>query len=250
MAPGDSVSLSAPATGTLDLVNTASVDADPADSGGNPLPGLDPVSSTDPAAVDVLDPAITLVKTVSASGTCPGVGNLTGGAGISLTYCFEVVNSGTTHLDLAGMTFADATLGVTEADLTLVSTGSTPLAPGDSATYSFSGATLPAGGLVNTADVSADPVDSNGDPIPGPGGPAGPVSDTDTAEVTEADSAITIIKTVYPGHDGGAGCPGLNSQTVDDNTDVTYCFTVTNTCLLYTSPSPRDRQKSRMPSSA
>ena len=27
-------------------------------------------------------------------------------------------------------------------------------------------------------------------------------------------------------------------------------FTVTGTCLLYTSPSPRDRQKSRMPSSA
>ena len=27
-------------------------------------------------------------------------------------------------------------------------------------------------------------------------------------------------------------------------------FTNPNTCLLYTSPSPRDRQKSRMPSSA
>ena len=27
-------------------------------------------------------------------------------------------------------------------------------------------------------------------------------------------------------------------------------FNSTNTCLLYTSPSPRDRQKSRMPSSA
>ena len=30
----------------------------------------------------------------------------------------------------------------------------------------------------------------------------------------------------------------------------TQLFTVTNDCLLYTSPSPRDRQKSRMPSSA
>ena len=27
-------------------------------------------------------------------------------------------------------------------------------------------------------------------------------------------------------------------------------ITITKTCLLYTSPSPRDRQKSRMPSSA
>ena len=39
------------------------------------------------------------------------------------------------------------------------------------------------------------------------------------------------------------------------NTVKTYRFTIkwgeqTNTCLLYTSPSPRDRQKSRMPSSA
>ena len=30
----------------------------------------------------------------------------------------------------------------------------------------------------------------------------------------------------------------------------TYFFQLFNTCLLYTSPSPRDRQKSRMPSSA
>ena len=29
-----------------------------------------------------------------------------------------------------------------------------------------------------------------------------------------------------------------------------YLFTKFSTCLLYTSPSPRDRQKSRMPSSA
>ena len=33
----------------------------------------------------------------------------------------------------------------------------------------------------------------------------------------------------------------------DFDTDIDYGFTP---CLLYTSPSPRDRQKSRMPSSA
>ena len=32
--------------------------------------------------------------------------------------------------------------------------------------------------------------------------------------------------------------------------DLLYTQMWTNTCLLYTSPSPRDRQKSRMPSSA
>ena len=36
------------------------------------------------------------------------------------------------------------------------------------------------------------------------------------------------------------GAKGYAMQTLDD-----YCI-----CLLYTSPSPRDRQKSRMPSSA
>ena len=31
---------------------------------------------------------------------------------------------------------------------------------------------------------------------------------------------------------------------------VTIGYTISKCCLLYTSPSPRDRQKSRMPSSA
>ena len=38
-------------------------------------------------------------------------------------------------------------------------------------------------------------------------------------------------------------CGGNSSET-------TYKEVCTGTCLLYTSPSPRDRQKSRMPSSA
>ena len=35
-----------------------------------------------------------------------------------------------------------------------------------------------------------------------------------------------------------------------ENTVENVSEVVNNTCLLYTSPSPRDRQKSRMPSSA
>ena len=34
------------------------------------------------------------------------------------------------------------------------------------------------------------------------------------------------------------------------NDETVGCVVVTGACLLYTSPSPRDRQKSRMPSSA
>ena len=60
--------------------------------------------------------------------------------------------------------------------------------------------------------------------------------------------------------DNGCSCHGgPSSDTVVSvtglpetyNSSETYTFTVTVTnCLLYTSPSPRDRQKSRMPSSA
>ena len=39
-------------------------------------------------------------------------------------------------------------------------------------------------------------------------------------------------------------------QIVQGNGIVERSFTWVNNCLLYTSPSPRDRQKSRMPSSA
>ena len=34
------------------------------------------------------------------------------------------------------------------------------------------------------------------------------------------------------------------------STNIFYTYSKDTTCLLYTSPSPRDRQKSRMPSSA
>ena len=37
---------------------------------------------------------------------------------------------------------------------------------------------------------------------------------------------------------------------IDENTDLTEAATAARTCLLYTSPSPRDRTRSRMPSSA
>ena len=44
------------------------------------------------------------------------------------------------------------------------------------------------------------------------------------------------------------------TAVIGDNTTVRECVTINrgtdDSCLLYTSPSPRDRQKSRMPSSA
>ena len=52
-----------------------------------------------------------------------------------------------------------------------------------------------------------------------------------------------------------AAPPVVNSRSLTSFTpfyseDVTYSLAQLTSCLLYTSPSPRDRQKSRMPSSA
>ena len=49
-------------------------------------------------------------------------------------------------------------------------------------------------------------------------------------------------------------CKGLTRNTLEELEDAlqitTQALRTPSTCLLYTSPSPRDRQKSRMPSSA
>ena len=48
-------------------------------------------------------------------------------------------------------------------------------------------------------------------------------------------------------NEGGSGMTAAGAATVNPYVEVGPTF---QTCLLYTSPSPRDRQKSRMPSSA
>ena len=63
----------------------------------------------------------------------------------------------------------------------------------------------------------------------------------------------TITATRRQGHPSGIKCSITPISTSPKILIVSYvCFSSNgvNTCLLYTSPSPRDRQKSRMPSSA
>ena len=48
----------------------------------------------------------------------------------------------------------------------------------------------------------------------------------------------------------GTTLPGDIAKTTEVASETTKQPNTPNTCLLYTSPSPRDRQKSRMPSSA
>ena len=61
--------------------------------------------------------------------------------------------------------------------------------------------------------------------------------------IVENSNKIAVHKTV------NAWNQGWNALEGDNEVDLSASVLVT-TCLLYTSPSPRDRQKSRMPSSA
>ncbi len=54
---------------------------------------------------------------------------------------------------------------------------------------------------------------------------------TITVTMTEAAAhpSLAVAMTAYPGHDAGSSCPGGGSVTVDEGTEATVCFEVTNT---------------------
>ena len=71
---------------------------------------------------------------------------------------------------------------------------------------------------------------------------------------SSSGSGIAIVNSIAEIHNNDIGpIDGWNGIWMRGTFDVTAennSISDTNTCLLYTSPSPRDRQKSRMPSSA
>jgi CshA-type fibril repeat protein len=168
--------------------------------------------------------AIDLLKTVyvghDAGAGCPGLGNADIYANTDVTYCFTVTNTGTTIL--ADIAINDAVLGITEVDMTLLS-GTLPIAPSGTVVYYYDATAT--GDLVNTADVNANPVDADGNDIPG----IPDVSGVDTATVSLLIPEMELTKSVYLGHDSGASCPGTGVVTLSDDADVTFCFVVTNT---------------------
>ena len=171
-------------------------------------------------------PSISVDKTVyaghDAGGGCPGGELLEGAPGGEVTYCFEVTNDGDTPLE--AVTVADADLDIDDSDMTTLpgEADLALLAPGESVTLYVEGTVT--GDLTNTATVAAVPVDGNGDPLVG----VDPVTAEDTAQVDELAPSVSVAKTVYRGHDDGAGCPGTESVSGDPDDAVTYCFHVTN----------------------
>ena len=71
-----------------------------------------------------------------------------------------------------------------------------------------------------------------------------PVANNDTVAVTEG-AASTVTNLI-----SGSGEATADSDADGDTLSITKVTVGSTTCLLYTSPSPRDKRQSRMPSSA
>ena len=223
LAAGDSASFYYETTASGDLTNTADVVGTPVDDNGDPLPGIDPVDDQDSAQIDVVAPAVSIEKTVyrghDGGAGCGTAGDLVRNVnGTAVTWCFLVTNEGDTSL--SPLSVVDLDLGIDDGDMTPA--GIVGLAPGDSAVLHYEG-TID-GDVENTATVTGTPVDGGGTPLPG----IDPVTDDDTAQVDEVGPAISVAKTVYAGHDDGAGCPGNELQRGAGGAAVTYCFAITN----------------------
>ena len=104
-------------------------------------------------------------------------------------------------------------------------------------------------------DTDGDGIGDNADPNPNDAMPLDVDSDGDGIG-DKTDPYPNDPNNIPPLYDDGSMDGVTTSETTDTSTDTTTSTTTDTTdttdttCLLYTSPSPRDRQKSRMPSSA
>ena len=221
--PGGDVHLYYESDVASSLLPVGTASGAPADQAGDPIVGADPVTAVDGAGLVLTEVAVdkTVYDGHDAGAGCPGIEKVIAEAGDQITYCFSVTNSGDTTL--APVTVDDVDLGLTDADMTVLSGDLSSMAPGDTAVL-YTESTVD-GDLTNTATVEGTAVDEAGDPITVDGGP---VTAQDTASVDEGGPALTLDKTVYRGHDAGAGCPGDETVKAVHEGELTYCFSVTN----------------------
>ncbi len=199
----------------VDLLNTATVTANPVQQNGADIPGLPNPTDSDTAQVRVLNAAIQIQKTVYAGHNngvgCAGGELVKSVSGAPVTYCFEITNTGVTHLD--SITLVDTDLGIDRTDVTLISgTTALPLAPGAKLLYFYNGTLTK--NLLNRAATEGNPVRADGSDIPGLPNP----SDDDTAEVMlVAGAAVGDFAWLDTNVNGlqDAGEPGLNDVTVN-----------------------------------
>jgi hypothetical protein len=217
---------------------------DDKDSDADPNTGQTIITTLDPGEDDLSWDAglarfdgIELSKTVylcrdDGGAGCPGSESVTGAKGAHVTYCFEVTNINTDTIWLDDITINDPDLGITKTHMTLqadMSDPYPPLAPGHSLVYYYESTIN--GDLVNTAETEGNPTDAEGTDLPELDNAT--FSDKATVKEESKPTIIELSKTVYRDHDGGAGCPGVESVTGANGDPVTYCFEVTNTGDTY-----------------
>jgi hypothetical protein len=169
------------------------------------VPGGPSAEAADSATVTSLEPSLTLTKTVGTdAGECASTDAITVPAGVDVTYCYEVVNTGDITFTLHDL--ADSALGPIFVDEPYT------LVPGDSFLVTQTANITQT--TVNTATWTAHVL----------GGPS--ASDTDTASVAILQPSLTLTKTV--GTDANA-CASTGAITVPVGTNVTYCYEVVNT---------------------
>ncbi len=159
------------------------------------------VVASDAAKVHPLFPAVSVVKTASTDGTCPGVELVSVLSGAEVTYCYEVKNTGGTELTNISVNDDGVIIPVED------------LAPGATITVSSS--------ITATADVDTSAVAS----ATSPSG-AQVSSAPDDAAVDVVSPALVVEKTASR----AGGCPGaVELVTVLAGSEIVYCYTVTNT---------------------
>lgn len=190
-------------TVAIDTTNTATAIGQPADPNGFPLPGIGPVSDQDTAFVNVVNPRINVEKTAD-----PTLIH----SGDSVTYTYVVTNPG--DVPLAGVTVTDDRCSpvtpVLSGGFNVGDANSNGLLePGEA--WQFTCTTTLSVDTVNTAQVTGQPTDPTGQPLPG----IGPVRDDDIAFVDVLNPGINVVKTGPTVSFAGA--------------TVTFTYTVTNT---------------------
>ena len=171
---------------------------------------LNPNQAFEDADFGYTDSSISLAKTVSADGNCPGVDTLTIAYSAQVTYCYAITNTG--HTYLKDVALYDDKLGDPYGPgAQPIATYGALLAPG--ATWNYSTTTVISSDTVNVATVVGIP--STGKE-PGRELPGDLAIATDTAQVVVIRPGIMIAK--MP-----------DSQTVLTGADVTFQIAITNT---------------------
>ena len=175
LAPGASGTCTASRTISADMTNTATVTANPTDGNGTDLPG-DDVSDTDDATVDLVSPAIQLVKTAdnAADGAVDYINS-----GDDVVYHYTVTNTGDTYLSNIEVKDDNGTPSDASDDFT-VCTIVGPLAPNASQSCTYTKQNVTAD-VTNIATATGNPTDSNGNDLP------------DINDVSDDDDAVVVL---------------------------------------------------------